>query len=206
MEPLTPKQRKVLEFIEAGLAEGRPPSQVEMADHFGLVQNAIFQLVTYLRKKGYVVDAGGHRGLRLSREYLEERRETEGLPIIGRVAAGTPILAQENIEGYLSVEKLFGGGAGTFLLRVAGDSMIDEGIMNGDLVVVKSGSTIEDGQIGIVLLDDEATVKRVFLQKDRIALKPANQRAGYKTRYIKKFDKDVRIIGKVVGCIRTSVK
>ncbi len=206
MEPLTPKQRKVLEFIEARLAEGRPPSQVEMADHFGLVQNAVFQLVTYLRKKGYVVDAGGHRGLRLSREYLEERRETEGLPIIGRVAAGTPILAQENIEGYLSVEKLFGGGEGTFLLRVAGDSMVDEGIMNGDLVVVKAGSTIEDGQIGIVLLDDEATVKRVFLQKDRIALKPANQRAGYKTRYIKRFDKDVRIIGKVVGCIRTSVK
>ncbi len=206
MEPLTPKQRKVLEFIEARLDEGRPPSQVEMADHFGLVQNAVFQLVTYLRKKGYVVDAGGHRGLRLSREYLEERRETEGLPIIGRVAAGTPILAQENIEGYLSVEKLFGSGEGTFLLRVAGDSMVDEGIMNGDLVVVKAGSTLEDGQIGIVLLDDEATVKRVFIQKDRIALKPANQRAGYKTRYIKRFDKDVRIIGKVVGCIRTSVK
>ncbi len=206
MERLSPRQREVLEFIEARLAEGRPPSQVEMADHFGLVQNAIFQLVTYLRKKGYVVDAGGHRGLRLSREYLEERRETEGLPIIGRVAAGTPILAQENIEGYLSVEKLFGGGEGTFLLRVAGDSMVDEGIMNGDLVVVKSGSTIGDGQIGIVLLDDEATVKRVFIQKDRIALKPATQRAGSKTRYIKRFDKDVRIVGRVVGCVRTSVK
>jgi repressor LexA len=206
MEPLTPRQREVLEFIIARLDEGRPPSQVEIADHFGLVQNAVFQLVTYLRKKGYVVDAGGHRGLRLSREYLEERRETEGLPIIGRVAAGTPILAQENIEGYLSVEKLFGGGEGTFLLRVTGDSMVDEGIIDGDLVVVKAGSTLGNGQIGIVLLDDEATVKRVFVQKDRIALKPANQRAGYKTRYIKRFDKNVRIIGKVVGCVRTSVK
>ena len=206
MEPLTPKQRKVLELITERLDEGRPPSQVEIADHFGLVQNAVFQLVSYLRKKGYLVDAGGHRGLRLSREYLEERRETEGLPIIGRVAAGTPILAQENIEGYLSVEKLFGGGEGTFLLRVAGDSMVDEGIMNGDLVVVKAGATIEDGQIGIVLLDDEATVKRVFFEKDRIALKPANRRAGYKTRWIKQFDKDVRILGRVVGCIRTNVR
>jgi repressor LexA len=122
------------------------------------------------------------------------------------VAAGTPILAEENIEGYLDVVKLFGQGAGTFLLRVAGDSMVDEGIMDGDLVVVKAGPTIEDGQIGIVLLNDEATVKRVFIQKDRIALKPANRRAGYKTRFIKRFDKDVRILGKVVGCIRTDVK
>ncbi len=206
MEPLTTKQRQVLEFIAGRLEENLPPSQQEIADHFGLVQNAAFQLVSYLRKKGYVVDAGGHRGLRLSPEYLAQRRETEGLPILGRVAAGTPILAEENIEGYVSVEKLFGRKQGTFLLRVAGDSMIDEGIMNGDLVVVQTGSTIEDGQIGIVLLDEEATVKRVFVQKDRIALKPANHKAGYKTRYIKRFDKNVRILGKVVGCIRTSMK
>jgi repressor LexA len=206
MEPLTPKQRQVLEFVVGRLEENRPPSQQEIADHFGLVQNAAYQLVSYLRKKGYLVDAGGHRGLRLSREYLEERRQREGLPIIGRVAAGTPILAQENIEGYVSVEKLFGQTEGTFLLRVVGDSMVDEGIMDGDYVVVRAGSTIENGQIGIVLLDEEATVKRVFFQKDRIALKPANQRAGYKTRYIKKFDKDVRILGKVVGCVRTKVK
>jgi repressor LexA len=206
MEPLTTKQRQVLEFIAGRLKENLPPSQQEIADHFGLVQNAAFQLVGYLRKKGYVVDAGGHRGLRLSPEYLAQRRETEGLPILGRVAAGTPILAEENIEGYVSVEKLFGRKEGTFLLRVAGDSMIDEGIMDGDLVVVQAGSTIADGEIGIVLLDEEATVKRVFVQKDRIALKPANHKAGYKTRYIKRFDKDVRILGKVVGCIRTSVK
>jgi repressor LexA len=136
MEPLTAKQRQVLEFVAGRLGEGTPPSQREIADHFGLVQNAAYQLVGYLKKKGYLVDAGGHRGLRLSPEYLEQRRESEGLPIIGRVAAGTPILAQENIEGYLNVEKLFGRGEGTFLLRVAGDSMIDEGIMDGDLVVV----------------------------------------------------------------------
>ncbi len=206
MEPLTTKQRQVLEFIAGRLKENLPPSQQEIADHFGLVQNAAFQLVGYLRKKGYVVDAGGHRGLRLSPEYLAQRRETEGLPILGRVAAGTPILAEENIEGYVSVERLFGRKEGTFLLRVAGDSMIDEGIMDGDLVVVQAGSTIADGEIGIVLLDEEATVKRVFVQKDRIALKPANHKAGYKTRYIKRFDKDVRILGKVVGCIRTGVK
>ena len=74
MEPLTVKQRQVLEFVEGRLGEERPPSQREIADHFGLVQNAAYQLVGYLRKKGYLVDAGGHRGLRLSPEYLQERR------------------------------------------------------------------------------------------------------------------------------------
>ncbi len=206
MEPLTPKQQQVLEFITSRLGENAPPSQREIADHFGLAQNAAYQLVSYLRKKGYVVDAGGHRGLRLSEEYLEEVQEKEGLPVIGRVAAGTPILAEQNIEGYVDVERLFGRTKGTFLLRVNGDSMVDEGIMDGDYVVVKAGPTIEDGQIGIVLLDDEATVKRVFIHKDRIALKPANRRAGYRTRYVRQFDKDVRIVGKVVGCIRTRVR
>jgi repressor LexA len=206
MEPLTPKQQQVLEFIASRLGENIPPSQREIADHFGLAQNAAYQLVSYLRKKGYLVDAGGHRGLRLSEEYLHTVQEKEGLPVIGRVAAGTPILAEQNIEGYMNVERLFGRAKGTFLLRVAGDSKVDEGIMDGDYVVVKAGPTLEDGQIGIVLLDDEATVKRVFIRKDRIALKPANRRAGYRTRYVKLFDKDVRIVGKVIGCIRANMK
>jgi len=205
MEPLTAKQRQVLEFIVSRLGENSPPSQREIADHFGLAQNAAYQLVSYLRKKGYLVDSGGHRGLRLSPEYVWKQSRMEGLPILGRVAAGTPILAEENIQGYMTMEKFFGESKGTFLLKVAGDSMVDEGIMDGDYVVVKAGSTIEDGQIGIILLDSEATVKRVFLQKDRIALKPANRRAGYKTRYVKQFDKDVRILGRVVGCIRAGM-
>ncbi len=206
MEPLTPKQQQVLEFVASRLGENNPPSQREIADHFGLAQNAAYQLIGYLRKKGYLVDSGGHRGLRLSPGYLDDLKGTQGLPILGRVAAGTPILAEENIEGYLNVERLFGRTRGTFALRVAGDSMVDEGIMDGDYVIVKVGSTVEDGQIAIVLLDDEATVKRVFIQKNRIALKPANRRAGYQTRYIRQFDKNIRIIGKVVGCIRTGIK
>lgn len=206
MEPLTVKQRQVLDFVMERLNENVPPSQREIADHFGFAQNAAYQLVSYLRKKGYLMDAGGHRGLRLTPIYAGQRKVAEGLPIIGRVAAGTPIVAQENVEGYVSLEKLFGKTDGTFLLRVAGDSMVDEGIMDGDFVAVKPTATLEDGQIGVVLLDDEATVKRVFIQKDRIALKPANRRAGYKTRFIKQFDKNVRILGQVVGCIRANVK
>jgi repressor LexA len=206
VEPLTEKQQQVLEFIISRLKENHPPSQREIAQHFKLAQNAAYQLVGYLKKKDYLVDAGGHRGLRLSPAYLDEVGNTEGLPIVGRVAAGEPILAEENIEGYMSVAKLFDRPKGAFVLKVSGDSMIDEGIMDGDYVVVQLTSRIENGQIGVVLLGDEATVKRVFVQKDRIALKPANRKARYKTRYIKRSDKDVRIVGKVVGCIRMDIK
>ncbi len=205
MELLTERQRQILEFVVARLKEGEPPSQQQMAKHFGLAQNAIYQLVSYLRKKGYLVDAGGHRGLRLSPEYLAEMEQTEGLPIVGRVAAGEPILAEQNVEGYMNLDKLFGHTEGAFVLKVRGDSMVDEGIMDGDYVVVKTGSTVKEGQIGVVLLDNEATVKRIFVQKDRIALKPANRKAGYKTRYVKRFDKDVRIVGRVIGCVRTDI-
>lgn len=206
MEPLTEKQQQILEFITARLRENTPPSQREIAHHFGLAQNAVYQLVGYVKKKGYLVDAGGHRGLRLSPAYRDELERADGLPIVGTVAAGEPILAQENIEGYMNLQRLFERSQGTFLLKVSGDSMVDEGILDGDYVVVRLTATVENGQIAVVLLDDEATVKRVFKQKNRIALKPANKRAGYKTRYIKRFDKEVRIIGKVVGCVRTEIK
>jgi repressor LexA len=173
-----------------------------MARHFGIAQNAVNQLIRYLRQKGYLARTETHRGLRLSPAYLRHRQRTEGMPVVGRVAAGTPLLAVENIEQYVDFRNLFGGSENRFILRVAGDSMVDEGIMPGDYVVVEPGSRIENGQIGVVLLDDEATVKRVFIQRDRIALKPANRAAGYKTRYISRSAQTLRIIGRVIGCFR----
>jgi len=203
MEPLTEKQQKILKFIEKRLQDNKPPSQREVAQHFGLAQNAAYQLINYLREKGYLADLGGHRGLRLSQAYLEKKRQTKGIPVIGRVAAGEPILAEENIEGYIDLGGLFGRSRDTFILKVVGDSMVDEGIMDGDYVVVQPGQKIQDGQIGVVLVDDEATVKRIYTQRSRIALEPANKAAGYKTKYIKRGSKSVRIIGKVTGCFRT---
>lgn len=202
MEPLTEKQLKVLRFVDERLKDNKPPSQREVAEHFSLAQNAAYQLIRYLKDKGYLVNLGGHRGLRLSKEYLERRRQTDGIPVVGRVAAGEPILAEENIDGYVDMEKLFGRSVDRFILKVVGDSMIDKGIMDGDYVVVQPGQKVESGQIGVVLVDDEATVKRICIQRDRIALEPANKAAGYKTKYIRRGDKNVRIIGKVTGCFR----
>jgi repressor LexA len=202
MEPLTEKQQKVLRFIEKRLQDNKPPSQREVAEHFGLAQNAAYQLINYLKEKGYLVDLGSHRGLRLSEEYLKKKRQTDGIPIVGRVAAGEPILAEENIEGYLDLNDSFGQSKDTFILKVVGDSMLDEGIMDGDFVVVKPSSKIETGQIGVVLVEDEATVKKIYIQRGRIALEPANKAAGYKTKYIKRGSENVRIIGKVTSCFR----
>jgi repressor LexA len=202
MEPLTEKQQKLLSFIEDCLKDGCPPSQREIAQHFHLTQNAVYQLLWYLKRKGYLTDSGGHRGIRMSEVYLRMQKETEGIPVIGRVAAGTPILAEENIEGYIDLKELFHLSKDTFILNVVGDSMVNEGITDGDYVVVKPTTTIENGQIGVVLIDDEATIKRIYVERNRLALKPANQAAGYKTRFIKRGDKSVRIIGRVTGCFK----
>lgn len=202
MEQITEKQQRVLKYIERRLQENSPPSQREIAEHFGLAQNAAYQLVRYLKKKGYLTVLSGHRRIKLSQEYLEKEREREGIPIVGRVAAGEPVLAEENIEGYVDLKELFSRSKGSFILRVAGDSMVDDGIMDGGFVVVKPASEIRNGQICVVLLDDEATIKRIYIERNRIALKSANRAAGYKTRYIKRADKDVRVIGKVTGCFR----
>ncbi len=206
MEPLTEKQGRILQYIESRLADGEPPSQREIAGHFNLTQNAVYQHVTYLRKKGYLSDSPGHRGLRLSEKYVDSKTQTEGMPLLGSVAAGQPILAEENIEAWISPKDVFPEHNGTFLLRVVGDSMIDEGIMEGDLVAVDPNAAVRTGQIAVVMLDDEATVKRVYIHKSRIALKSANAAAGYKTRYIKKSEKSIKIIGKVTACLRTNIK
>ena len=205
MEPLTEKQKRMLDFIEGRLGDGKPPSQREMAEHFGLARNAVRQLLDYLKKKEYLEDSGGHRGLRLSKEYLERKKETEGIPIVGRVAAGKPILAVDNIEGYVDFKELLQPSEKAFILKVSGDSMVDEGIMDGDFVLVEPATTIENGQIGVVLLGDEVTVKKIYIQRNGMALKSANRAARYKTIHVRKQDDgDVYrgLVGKVKGCFR----
>jgi repressor LexA len=201
MELLTQKQQKILDLIEQKLAVGAPPSQKEIAHLLGLTQNAVFQLIRYLKRKGYIEDSSLHRNLRLSEQYLAYKQQTKGFPVVGRVAAGEPILAQQNITDYMDIESFFKKQSkAPFLLKVVGDSMVDEGIMDGDYVIVKPQATIENSQIGVVILDDEATVKRIFINGERMALKPANKK--YKMKYFRRGEKNIRIAGKVIGCFR----
>ena len=119
-----------------------------------------------------------------------------GLPLIGHVAAGQPILAEENIEEYVEVPELAGGDTGEYILRVRGDSMKDVGIMEGDFVVVRPQDTAKDGEIVVALVGEEATVKRFFRESDHIRLQPENPTLEpIRTR-------DVRILGRMVGLLR----
>ncbi|MEA2391265.1 MAG: repressor LexA, partial [Solirubrobacteraceae bacterium] len=120
-----------------------------------------------------------------------------GLPLVGQVAAGQPVLAEENIEDYVDVPEVVGGDAGEYLLRVRGESMKGAGILEGDLVVVRPQETAVDGEVVVALLGEEATVKRFFQESDHVRLQPEND-AMDPIR-----SKDVRVLGKVVGLLRS---
>jgi repressor LexA len=121
----------------------------------------------------------------------------EGLPLVGSVAAGQPMLAEENIEDYVSVPAIAGGGDGEYVLRIRGDSMKDAGILEGDFVVVRPQDTAEDGDVVVALLGEEATVKRFFRESDHIRLQPENE-ALEPIR-----SKEVKVLGRVVGLLRS---
>jgi repressor LexA len=202
MDNLTAKQRNILEFIASRKRLGHSPSQREMAAHFGLSQNAICQLVRYLRTKGYIDSTAAHRGVKLSANYLKETSSEKGMPVLGRIAAGEPILAQENIEDHLDLNQIVAHKGGRFFLRVAGESMVDAGIMDGDYVAVSPDAQVKSGDIAAVLLGDEATVKRIYFEKGRVILKAQNRRGTFADRHISKADTQARVIGKVTGCFR----
>jgi repressor LexA len=121
----------------------------------------------------------------------------ESLPLVGSVAAGEPMLAEENVEEYVSVPELAGGADGEYVLRIRGDSMKDAGILEGDFVVVHSQDTAQDGDVVVALLGEEATVKRFFRESDHIRLQPEND-AMEPIR-----SKEVKVLGRVVGLLRS---
>jgi repressor LexA len=120
-----------------------------------------------------------------------------GLPLVGSVAAGQPVLAEENIEDYISVPDIAGGGDGEYILRVRGDSMKNAGILEGDFVVVRAQDTADNGDIVVALVGEEATVKRFFREPDHVRLQPENE-AMEPIR-----SKEVKVLGRVVGLFRS---
>lgn len=174
MSSLTKRQQQVLQLIRQRLAdEGSPPTRAEIANALGLHSaNTAEAHLRALAKKGYIeLLAGRNRNIRL-REDTEEV-PPNGLPVVGRVAAGSPLLSVEHIEGYFSIESLFSPPA-DYLLRVRGMSMRDAGIFDGDLLAVKRTAQAEPGHIVVARLDDEVTVKRLTYHDNQIRLLPEN--------------------------------
>ena len=166
MRPLTPRQAEILDLIKNNIAEtGMPPTRAEIAKRLGFKSaNAAEEHLKALAKKGFIeIMPGTSRGIRLPHE---EQIET-GLPLIGQVAAGEPILAQEHVEQYYQVDPNMFKPAADFLLRVRGDSMKNIGILEGDLLAVHKMQQARNGQVVVARVDDDVTVKR-FEQKGNV--------------------------------------
>lgn len=196
---LTARQQEILEFIQAFVREQVvPPTIREIGERFGLDPHAVYNHLKALERKGCLArGASKARSLRLVGRAQE--RAGRPIPVLGRVHAGLPLLAVENLDGFLPVAEEWLGGAEAFCLQVKGESMIGVGILDGDYVVVRRQETAEDGDIVVALLDDEATVKRfrrwgrgVFLVPEHPSMASIEVKAG----------EEIHILGKVIGVLR----
>ncbi len=199
---LTLRQKKVLNFLKSyTLKKGFPPTLREIAFNFGLKgPRAPQKTLVILERKGFIRRVpGGSRAIEV-RDIMPTLGKTLSVPIVGRVRAGEPILAVENIEGFLNLDRDLVSSGDVFLLRVQGDSMIEAHIEDGDFALVRSQSDAENGEIVVALIEDEATIKRIFKKRDLIRLEPANP--TMEPIVVKKGDKKIAIVGKVIGIFR----
>lgn len=204
---LTEKQRRVLDFIIGRVKAGRPPTVREIGEQFGMRSTGtVRDYLSALEKKGYIRRSErSSRGIELLG--LEETHDDRSgtIPIIGRIAAGQPVLAVENEEGRIPISRgFFGNYDRLFALRISGSSMIEDGIFDGDLVVIREQSVASNGEIVAVCVDnDEATLKRYYREDHRIRLQPSHP--GMSPIYLHPEDAEAMIVGRVVGLIRRYV-
>ena len=190
-------QNKILAFIRSEIDEkGYPPSVREICSAVGLKSTStVHAHLNSLEKKGLIRrDPTKPRALEILDESAARGRR---VPLLCRVTAGQPILAVENIEETLTLPQSMIGRGEAFCLRVSGESMIEAGILDGDIIVVRRQDDVENGGIAVVLIDDEATVKRVFFEPDRIRLQPENRMMS------PIFTDHAQILGKVTALLRT---
>ncbi len=200
MIELTEKQQTVVRLLaQAAKRRESPPTFREIADGLGVDVRAAYQHIEALERKGVVRRLGGRRGIELTEEYAPPI----GLPVIGRVAAGLPILAEENVDDYVDVSSEVSSAADEdgFLLKVKGDSMIDRHIFDGDFVLVRPVLRLEAGEIGVIAVDGEATVKEVHVQRNQVVLISHNRAKAYPDQ-IYDCKRNVRIVGKVIMAFR----
>jgi repressor LexA len=197
---LTKRQQEIFNFIKGyGSKYGYPPTVREIGKAVGLASSStVHAHLANLEKYGLVRrNPTKPRAIEILIDKAKRAVSPEGLPLVGQVAAGQPVLAEENIEDYLVVPDAAGGDEGEYILRVAGESMRDAGILAGDYVVVRRQESAKNGDIVVALLGEEATVKRFFKERDHIRLQPENSAME------PILSTDVRILGKVVGVFRS---
>jgi repressor LexA len=203
---LTKRQQEIWEFlVEYVDAHGYPPTVREIGEQVGLASpSTVHAHLANLERAGLIKrDPTKPRALELSgRVSRESGGAVHALPLVGQIAAGGPLLAEQNVDAYISVPEPLSKGGDEFLLRVRGDSMIDAGILEGDYVVVRRQQDARDGDIIVALVGDdgsteEATVKRFFRENGRVRLQPENE------SYEPIFASHVQVLGKVIGVFRS---
>jgi len=215
-----PSPEAILGYLEECLRDnGRPPTLREIGTAFGIAStNGVRYHLDKLEREGKIrrdpftsrgieVQLAGGRGVTsldtLPSKSPALRRANDNLseiPLLGHVAAGAPLLAEEHIEDVITVDGSFVRPGKHFALRVRGDSMKNAGILDGDVVIVQHDATVKSGEIAVVLIGDEATVKRFFPRRDKLLLFPEND--DYEPIEVRPSDPDVRVAGKVVGVFR----
>lgn len=197
---LTERQRQVLQYIKQEIHDkGYPPSVREIGEAIGLSSSStVHGHLARLEEKGYIRrDPTKPRAIEVRGETPGEvRKRLINVPLVGRVTAGQPILAEQNIEDHFPLPADFVQDEDVFFLIVQGESMIEAGILDGDYVLVRRQQTARNGDIVVALLDDEATVKRFFREQGHVRLQPEN-------RFMDPIlVKDVQVLGKVIGLVR----
>jgi repressor LexA len=196
---LTKRQQEIFDYIKRyGSQHGYPPTVRDIGKAIGLTSSStVHAHLANLEKLGLVKrDPTKPRALEVLVDKAREAVTGAGLPLVGQVAAGSPVLAEENIEEYVPVPEIAGGEEGEFVLKVKGDSMINAGILEGDHVIVRKQDTAKNGEIVVALVGDEATVKRFFREEDHVRLQPENDTLE------PILTRDVQLLGRVVGVCR----
>ena len=202
MRGITDRQKEVLTYISTYTEENSyPPTVRDISEHFGISLRAVQDHILALQKKGYLSQSQKKaRSIRVLSDCRDKEPQTyiSKVPLLGTVAAGKPLLSEENLDGYVNLTEPFvRPGKSYFALRVRGQSMINAGILDGDLAVVEQASTAIDGQIIVAVIDDAITLKRYYKEAGRIRLQPENPQfqAIYCT--------DVRVVGILSNIVRT---
>jgi repressor LexA len=196
---LTKRQQEIFDYIKRYAADhGYPPTVRDIGKAIGLTSSStVHAHLANLEKIGLLRrDPTKPRAIEVLVDKAKQAIAPAGLPLVGQVAAGQPVLAEENIEEYVDIPGIAGGEDGEYILRVKGESMKDAGILGGDYVIVRPQETAKNGEIVVALVSEEATVKRFFRESDHIRLQPENEAMqAIRTR-------DVKLLGRVVGVCR----
>jgi repressor LexA len=196
---MTSRQQEIFQFIKRYASKyGYPPTVREIGKAVGLHSSStVHAHLANLEKAGLLRrDPSKPRAIEILLDKAKKAIRPAGLPLVGQVAAGQPVLAEENIEEYVEVPQMIGTEDGDYVLRIKGESMKNAGILAGDFVTVRPADDADDGEIVVALLGEEATVKRLYREKDHVRLQPENETMEpIRTS-------DARVLGKVTGVIR----